>query len=108
MPVQNSQDRVDNDPHLRHREMYRDVEHPALGTWPLQNAPFKMSETPAFNSRSGPLIGGHNKEVLEGLLGISHEELVNGFEDGTFWPKDLSKDDYPYLKEMMDDPTPVQ
>ena len=108
MPVQNSQDRVDNDPHLRHREMYRDVEHPALGTWPLQNAPFKMSETPAFNSRSGPLIGGHNKEVLEGLLGISHEELVNGFEDGTFWPKDLSKDDYPYLKEMMDDQTPVQ
>ena len=108
MPVQNSQDRVDNDPHLRHREMYRDVEHPALGTWPLQNAPFKMSETPAFNSRSGPLIGGHNKEVLEGLLGISHEELVNGFEDGTFWPKDLSKDDYPYLKEMMEDPTPVQ
>ena len=108
MPVQNSQDRVDNDPQLRHREMYRDVEHPALGTWPLQNAPFKMSETPAFNSRPGPLIGGHNKEVFEGLLGISHEELVNGFEDGTFWPKDLSMDEYPYFKKMMEDPTLVR
>ena len=103
MPVQDSQDRVDNDPQLRHREFFRDVEHPALGTWPLQNAPFKMSETPAINSRSGPLIGGHNKEVLEGLVGISHEELVSGFKEGTFWPKDLSMDDYPYFKTMMED-----
>jgi benzylsuccinate CoA-transferase BbsE subunit len=67
-----------------------------------------MSETPAFNSRPGPLIGGHNKEVFEGLLGISHEELVNGFEDGTFWPKDLSMDEYPYFKKMMEDPTLVR
>ncbi len=108
MPVQSSQDRVDNDPQLRHREMYRDVKHPALGTWPLQNAPFKMSETPAINSRSGPLIGGHNKEVFQGLLGISHEVLVSGFADGTFWPKDLSMEDYPYFKEMMEDASPVQ
>ncbi len=74
MPVQSSQDRVDNDPQLKHREMYREVEHLALGTWPLQNAPFKMSETPAFNSWPGPLTGGHNKDVFEGPLGISHEE----------------------------------
>ena len=98
MPVQSSQDRFDNDPHLKHREMYRNVEHPALGSWPLQNAPFKMSETPVFNSRSGPLIGQHNKEVFEGLLGISHQELVDGFEDGTFWPKDMSMEPYPYLQ----------
>ena len=108
MPVQSTQDRVDNDPQLRHRELFRDMEHLALGTWPLLNAPFKMSETPAFNSRPGPLIGLHNKEVLEGLLGMSHEELVNGFEDGTFWPKDLSMDSYPYLKEMQEDSSPVQ
>ena len=31
MPVQNSQDRLDKDPQLRHREMYRDVEHPRAG-----------------------------------------------------------------------------
>ena len=66
MPVQSSQDRVDNDPQLRHRELYRDVKHPALGTWLLQNAPFKMSETPAINSRSGPLIGGTTKRCIRG------------------------------------------
>ena len=108
MPVQSSQDRVENDAQLRHREMYRDANHPALGTWPLQNAPFKMSETPANNSRPGPLIGGHNKEVFQGLLGISHEELVSGFAEGVFWPKDLSMEGYPYLKEMIEDATPVQ
>ena len=53
MPVQSSQDRVDNDPQLRHREMYKDLEHPALGVWPLQNAPFKMSETPAYTDPYG-------------------------------------------------------
>jgi len=108
MPVQNSMDRVKNDPQLKHREIFRDVMHPALGTWPLQNAPFTMSETPAFNSRSGPLIGGHNKEVYEGLLGISHEDLLNGFEDGTFWPKNLAMDDYPYFKEMMENASSLQ
>ena len=107
MPVQSSQDRVDNDPQLQHREMYREMYHPALGTWPLQNAPFKMSETPAFNSRPGPMIGQHNREVFEGLLSISHEELVNGFEDGTFWPKNLSMEPYPYLTEMIEDASPV-
>ena len=108
MPVQSSQDRVDNDPQLRHRELFRSVEHLALGNWPLQNAPFRMSETPAENSRAGPLIGQHNREVFEGLLGISHEELVDGFEDGTFWPKDFSMDSYPYLTEMKESAASVQ
>jgi crotonobetainyl-CoA:carnitine CoA-transferase CaiB-like acyl-CoA transferase len=107
MPVQSSQDRVDSDLQLRHREMYREMEHPALGKWSLQNAPFKMSVTPVENGRPGPLIGQHNKEVFEGLLKISHEEMVNGFEEGTFWPKDLSMDSYPYLKEMINDAAPV-
>ena len=104
MPVQSNQDRVENDPQLRYREMYKNADHPVLGTWPMQNAPFKMSETPAF-IRSAPLIGQHNREVFEGLLGITHEELVDGFQDGTFWPKDMSMDLYPYLKEMIEPAT---
>ena len=54
MPVQSSQDRVDNDPQLRHREMYRDVEHPALGTWPLQNAPRRTGDR---SGCTGPTVG---------------------------------------------------
>ena len=108
MPVQSTQDRVENDPQLSHREIYKDLEHLALGTWPLMNAPFKMSETPAFNSAAGPLIGQHNRHVFEGLLGMSYEELLNCYDDGTFWPKTFSMDSYPYIKEMLDSSTSIQ
>ena len=32
MPVQDARDRVDNDLQMRHRMMYREIEHPALGS----------------------------------------------------------------------------
>ena len=108
MPVQSNQDRFENDPQLQQREMFREAHHLALGTWPLQNAPFKMSETPAYNHLTGPLVGQHIKEVFEGLLGISHQELVDGFEDGTFWPKGFDRTSYPYLQEMIEDASPVE
>ncbi len=103
MPVQSSQDRFENDPQLKHRKIYRDVEHPTLGVWPLQNAPFKMSGTDVSNISAAPLIGEHNKQVFEGLLGLSHQDLVDGFADGTFWPMDYDMGPYPYLKNMMED-----
>src|SRR5207248_6037616 len=59
LPVQSAEDRVEHDPQLRHREMYLAMEHPALGPHKVQNAPFKLSETPAFNSVPSPLIGQH-------------------------------------------------
>jgi len=45
LPVQSAEDRVEHDPQLRHREMYLPIEHPALGSYKVQNAPFKLSET---------------------------------------------------------------
>ncbi len=105
MPVQSSEDRVDHDPQLRHRELYLEMDHPALGLRKFQNAPFKLSETPALNYRPAPLIGQHNQEIFEGMLGLNHEEFVSGYEDGTFWPK--SMDRYPYMDDMIAaDPVP--
>ena len=43
-------------------------------------------ETPAFNHLPSPLIGQHTREIVEGLLGYSRDELRAGFDDGTFWP----------------------
>jgi benzylsuccinate CoA-transferase BbsE subunit len=99
MPVQSSEDRVDNDPQLHHREMYVGVEHPNLGDRKLQNAPFKLSDTPAWNQLPAPLMGQHNQEILEGMLGINHDDLVTGYEDGTFWPKDMER--FPYIEEII-------
>ena len=99
LPVQSAADRVEHDPQLRHRDMYLPMEHPALGTREVQNAPFKMSETPAFNHLPGPLIGQHTREIVEGLLGYSHEDLRAGFADGTFWPTQRPR--FPYMEEML-------
>ena len=68
----------------------------------FQNAPFKLSETPAFNHRSAPLMGEHDQEIIEGLLGFSHQALVDGYADGSLWP--LTRDRFPYMDDMIAKP----
>ena len=99
LPVQSAEDRVENDPQLRHRQMYLPLEHPALGNRKVQNAPFKLSATPAVNRTASPLIGEHTRDIVEGLLGCSHEELRAGFADGTFWPTGRPR--FAYMEEML-------
>ncbi len=99
LPVQSSEDRVEHDPQLRHRQMYQELEHPTLGVRKIQNAPFKLSETPAVNSLPSPLIGQHTRDIVEGLLGLSHEELIAGYADGTFWPTTQKR--FAYMEEML-------
>ncbi|MDA0988752.1 MAG: CoA transferase [Chloroflexi bacterium] len=99
MAVQSNQDRVENDPQLLHRGMYIPLEHPVLGSYKLQNAPFKLSESPAVNRIPSPLIGEHNQEILEGLLGVPHQEFVAGYEDGTLWPATMDR--FPYMDDMI-------
>lgn len=99
LPVQSSADRVERDPQLYHRQLYLEMEHPALGVRKIQNAPFKFSETPASTRLPGPLIGQHTRDIVEGLLGFSHEELLAGYADGTFWP--TTRERYAYMEEML-------
>ena len=95
--VQSSQDRVEHDPQLRERGMYSELEHPMLGTWKFQNAPFKLSKSPAEVYQPPPMIGQHNKQIMEDLLGIGHQELQEGYEDGTLWPPEMPQ--FPYIVE---------
>jgi benzylsuccinate CoA-transferase BbsF subunit/naphthyl-2-methylsuccinate CoA transferase subunit len=99
LPVQSAEDRVERDPQLRHRQMYQPIDHPALGVRKAQNAPFRLSETPAANCLPAPLIGQHTREIVEGLLGYSHDDLRTGFDDGTFWPTKRAR--FPYMEEML-------
>jgi crotonobetainyl-CoA:carnitine CoA-transferase CaiB-like acyl-CoA transferase len=69
---------VENDPQLRHRKMYLAMEHPALGTRKVQNAPFKLAN-PGLQSHAQPADrSAHPREIVESLLGYSHEELRAG------------------------------
>ncbi len=99
MPVQSSEDRVEHDPQLRHREAYRSADHPVIGRFPLQQAPWRFSDAPTPAERAGPLAGEHNVAVLVDRLGLAPEELRAGYEDGTFWPGNVPLE--PYLLEDL-------
>jgi crotonobetainyl-CoA:carnitine CoA-transferase CaiB-like acyl-CoA transferase len=99
MPVQSSQDRVENDPQLRERGMFMEFDHPVLGRREYQGVPFKLSKTSAEVRGPAPLIGQHTREVMEGLLGMSRREVLDGYDDGTLWPADMPR--YPYIEEAL-------
>ncbi len=70
IPVQSAEDRVEHDPQLSQRDVSADgASRPR--THEVQNAPFKLSPTPAENHLPSPLMGQHTQEIIEGLLGYS-------------------------------------
>ncbi len=99
MPVQSPEDRVEHDPQLSARDMYTELDHPVLGRRRAQSAPFKLSKSPAAVHMPAPLIGQHTGVVLEKLLGLSLQEIREGYEDGTFWPSGMPL--YPYIQEAL-------
>ena len=105
MPVQSSEDRVENDPQLRSQNMYPELDHPALGRNKYQNVPFSMSKSTVGVNRRSPMIGEHTVEVMERVLGLEHQALVEGFEDGTFWPAEFPR--YPHIEEALANPVAV-
>lgn len=75
MPVNDVADLV-VDPHLQARGFFVEVEHPLFETRLVDaGVPYKLSKTPAAIRRHAPLLGEHNSEVYEGMLGMSSDEL---------------------------------
>jgi crotonobetainyl-CoA:carnitine CoA-transferase CaiB-like acyl-CoA transferase len=62
-------------PHLAAREFFREIEHPETGTMRYVGSPARMPASPAAPRRA-PLLGEHNIEVYEGLLGLPRRDLV--------------------------------
>ena len=83
---QTAEDRCDNDPQLAALEWLTEVTGTAIGTWPVGEVPFKLSETPAhiggLPNRGAPLYGEDNQYVLTTLLGLSAEEIARLAVDG--------------------------
>jgi len=69
-------DEVLEDPQLKARDFWVDVEHPELGATITYPGPlFKLSEYTLNKWCRAPLIGEHNIEVYEKELGLTREEL---------------------------------
>ena len=62
------------DSHLRARGSFATVEHPEWGDLELVGPPFRI-EGRDLSPRRAPLLGEHTDAILEGLLGLSAEEL---------------------------------
>ena len=94
MPVQSSQDRVEHDPQLRHRGMFTKVKHPMLGDWKFQGAPFRLDGSKVAVKGPPPMIGEHTTKIMGELLGVSRDALLQGYEEGVFWPETTPRFDY--------------
>ena len=89
----------DNDPQLRSHGFINEIPHAVIGTGKYQNAPFKMSKSDVSVHMTGPLIGEHTRQVAEEILGMTADEVREGFEDGTFWPLEMEKQ--PYIEASL-------
>jgi len=71
-----------NDPQLRARGFFIELDHPEVGRSVSDAAPIKLSETPALYRRAAPMRGQDNEYVYGRLLGISENELAELREQG--------------------------
>ena len=56
------------------RPMFREMQHPELGTVEYTGPVIRLSETPAELQRPSPMLGEHNEEIFS-QLGYSAEEI---------------------------------
>lgn len=83
-PVMDAEERL-SDRHFRERELYGQVEHPALGIEPIFNLMWKLSRTPGAIRRHAPLLGEHNQRVFGDILGLSRDEIKRLEEAEVLW-----------------------
>ncbi|HZP37149.1 MAG TPA: CoA transferase [Methylomirabilota bacterium] len=70
-----------HDPHLRQRGFVTDLDHPRRGPYPMPGNPVRLSDSPTDVTRS-PLLGEHNAEVYQRLLGLAPDQIDQLKRDG--------------------------
>jgi crotonobetainyl-CoA:carnitine CoA-transferase CaiB-like acyl-CoA transferase len=73
---------------VRARGVFTDVDHPRYGRLTLTNSPLRLSETDTGVERPAPLLGQHNREVLDGM-GYSPAEIDALVRDGVLFSEDV-------------------
>lgn len=75
--VQNAQDLLDRDEHVRARGYYQYVEHPEAGREAHDGPVAVLSETPGAVPGPAPLLGEHTLDVCERILELSMDEIAD-------------------------------
>ncbi len=63
------------DPHVKEREMFVEMDHPTLGKVTVNGCAIKLMDTKPSVSKPAPSLGGDNREIYGRLLGMSDEEM---------------------------------
>jgi crotonobetainyl-CoA:carnitine CoA-transferase CaiB-like acyl-CoA transferase len=79
--VATGEDVMANDPQLRHRCTYRELDHPEMGRHLVHGPAFRMSDL-SYHIRRAPLLGEHSEYVLKEILGMLDEEIAQLVVDG--------------------------
>lgn len=74
-----------NDPHLRERGCFQEVDHAIMGKRVVVAPHWKFSHTPASTCRPAPLLGEHNEYVFLELLGMSPAEMEELAQRGVIY-----------------------
>ncbi|MBN1847467.1 MAG: CoA transferase [Deltaproteobacteria bacterium] len=74
-------DEVPDDPHIHHRKMILDVDHPEYGKIRQLGIPIKLSRTPGQIRKSAPIPGENTTEILDSL-GYTKEQIQEWVEGG--------------------------
>ena len=67
---------VFDDPHVRSREMRRDLPHATAGTVPAVSNPMRFSDSPVRYRHGPPTLGQHTEEVLRTLAGLDERKIA--------------------------------
>jgi benzylsuccinate CoA-transferase BbsF subunit len=80
--VQNAQDLLDRDEHMRARGYYRYVDHIETGRSAYDGPAMHLSETPGDILAPAPLLGEHTMDVCERIIGLSMDEIADLLAEG--------------------------
>lgn len=72
----NTIDRVAADPHIAGaREMFVEIDHPKAGRLKMTGNQIKLTHNKIDTFTPAPLLGQHNAQVLEEMLGLTQAEV---------------------------------
>ena len=64
-----------DDPHVKEREMFVEMDHPTLGKVTVNGCAIKLMDTKPSVRTPAPQLGQNNRDIFEGVLGMTEEQF---------------------------------
>ncbi len=71
-----------SDPHVVHRGLIVEVDHPKLEKVKLIKSPFRLSATPVKPRSRPPLYGENTEEILKSVIGLKKKDITELRKEG--------------------------